>query len=226
MQAAAAAGSESLICTSSCAIYGDSDALPLVESSVPRPMSPYAASKLANEAYAAGFRVFAPRLNTVGLRFFNTFGAWQDAGSGYAAVIPKWIDTLLAGKQPILFGDGGATRDFCHVDNVCQAIWQSAAAGASASGVYNVASEIPTRLDALYDAIVAALKDAGYSRGFPQADYQPWRVGEILHSYGNPKKAKSELNFNVEVSLARRTQAYAAGRVRRAVHGRYVNHRL
>ena len=203
LQGAGAAGVESLIYASSCAVYGDNDALPLRESEEPRPMSPYAASKLANEAYAAGFHVLAPNLSIVGLRFFNIFGAWQDAAGGYAAVIPKWIGLLREGKQPLLFGDGGATRDFCHVHNVCEAIWRSAQAGRSVNGkVFNVASGVATRLDALYALIVQLLREGGMAAELPQPNHQPWRAGEIMHSYGSPDRSAELLNFRCEVALA------------------------
>lgn len=202
LQGAATAGVESLIYASSCSVYGDSDALPLREFEEPIPMSPYAASKLANEVYAAGFHVLAPNLNVVGLRFFNIFGAWQDAAGGYAAVIPKWIGLLRDGKQPLLFGDGSATRDFCHVHNACEAIWRSAEAGSSVNGkVFNVASGIATRLDALYALIVQLLREGGIGAEFPEPNYQPWRSGEILHSYGSPEKSADLINFRCEVAL-------------------------
>ena len=202
LQGAAASGVESLIYASSCAVYGDNDALPLHESEEPRPMSPYAASKLANEVYAAGFHILAPNLNVVGLRFFNIFGAWQDAAGGYAAVIPMWIGLLLNGKQPILFGDGSATRDFCHVHNVCEAIWCAANAGDSVNGkVFNVASGIPIRLDALYSLIVQLLCEVGVSTELPRPTYKPWRTGEIMHSYGSPTKSSELLHFRCEVTL-------------------------
>ena len=117
------AGAGRLVYASSCAVYGDNPHLPLAESGRATPMSPYAATKLANEVYAAGFAGSWRNLGVIGLRFFNIFGAWQDPSGGYAAVIPKWIDAFLSGDQPVLFGDGSAVRDFCHVDNVCEAIW-------------------------------------------------------------------------------------------------------
>lgn len=202
LQAAQAVGAESLIYASSCAVYGDNDTLPLVESFEPRPMSPYAASKLANEAYAKGFRSLDPNLNIIGLRFFNVFGAWQDATGGYAAVIPKWINILLSGKKPVLYGDGSTTRDFCHIENICRAIWQSNTMRTAANGgVFNVASGIPTRLDELYNTIAHTLMCFGLIQNFPRPDYLPLRAGEILHSFGNPSKAAAILDFNVEVTL-------------------------
>jgi UDP-N-acetylglucosamine 4-epimerase len=202
LQCADKAGAKSLVYASSCSIYGDNDKLPLVESEEPRPMNPYAASKLANEAYAAGFRILAPNLSIVGLRFFNIFGAWQDANGSYAAVIPKWIGLLKDGKQPLLFGDGSASRDFCHVQNVCEAIWRSAMAGRSVSGkVFNVASGTATRLDELYALIVRLLREKFLTYDFPEPIYQPWRNGEILHSYGSPTRSADLLDFRCEVAL-------------------------
>ncbi len=202
LQAAADFGAASLVYASSCAVYGDNDALPLAETAEPRPLSPYAASKLSNEAYAGGFDALASHFGVVGLRFFNIFGAWQDAAGGYAAVIPKWIDLLLENKRPIMFGDGSATRDFCHVDNVCEAIRLSAEAGPAAKGrVFNVATGVPTRLDELYGVIVRVLNEAGRVSQFAEPERRPWRTGEILHSHGSPDNAAAVLGFQAKIDL-------------------------
>ena len=112
LEAAAKSEAHALIYASSCAVYGDSFELPLKESQVPNPLSQYAVSKLVNEHYASCYSKLYPELKTVGLRFFNVFGPWQDADSGYAAVIPKWINLLLTGEKPVIYGDGGASRTF------------------------------------------------------------------------------------------------------------------
>lgn len=200
--AAAKAGVSSLVYASSCAVYGDNPALPLSEDAASRPLSPYAATKLANEAYAAGMAIAAPRMTAVGFRFFNIFGAWQDVSGGYAAVIPKWIDLLMSGRPPVIYGDGSATRDYCHVDNVCEAIWRAANRGGPAgSAIFNVGTGVSTRLDTLYQTICRALQDGGVRGELPAPTYEPARDGEIRQSVADTTKAATELGFRAAVDL-------------------------
>ena len=101
----------------SSSTYGDSPDLPKVEHVIGNPLSPYAVTKLANELYA---NVFASSYNlkTVGLRYFNIFGKRQDPNGAYAAVIPKWVASILNKEDVFINGDGKTTRDFCYIDNV------------------------------------------------------------------------------------------------------------
>jgi UDP-N-acetylglucosamine 4-epimerase len=200
--AAAEAGVSSLVYASSCAVYGDNPALPLSERAAPRPLSPYAASKLANEAYAAGMAVTAPHMSVAGLRFFNVFGAWQDAAGGYAAVVPKWIGLLMAGQAPVLYGDGSATRDFCHVDNVCEAVWRAAdRQPGGGHEVFNVGTGVSTRLDTLYAAIRRTLAAGGVEGPLPAPRLEPAREGEIRQSVADIAKAADGLGFRATVGL-------------------------
>lgn len=215
IQEASKAGTNRLVYASSCAVYGDNDALPLKEDSELRPMSPYSSSKLANEAYASGFAVVAPELTMTGLRFFNIFGAWQDAAGGYAAVIPKWIGLLMEGREPVLFGDGSATRDFCHVDNVCEAISLAAERDPQSSNpVFNIATGVAKPLGTLYETIVSALRDHGVDVQHREPRKEPPRPGEILHSHGSPDRAEEVLGFRPKIGLdegLRRTLAQEYG---------------
>jgi UDP-N-acetylglucosamine 4-epimerase len=201
-QAAARTGVSSLVFASSCAVYGDNPAFPLSEDAEPRPLSPYAAAKLANEAYAAGMALAAPRMATVGLRFFNIFGAWQNAAGGYAAVIPRWIERLMEGMPPVLYGDGAATRDFCHIDNVCEAIWRAADRNMVTHGaIYNVGTGVSTRLDALYRLICEMLQQAGLKREFPVPVREAPRAGDIRYSVADTAKAEAGLGFRATIAL-------------------------
>ncbi len=196
-------GVSSFVYASSCAVYGDNPALPLSEDAVPRPLSPYAATKLANEVYGAGMAVTAPDMKAVGLRFFNIFGPWQDATSGYAAVIPRWIDLLMAGEAPVIFGDGSATRDFCYVGNVCEAIWQAAGLKRqTAPAVFNVGTGVPTRLDTLYETIWSALADGGVQSVLPRPRQEPARDGEILQSFAEMSQTDAVLGVGPRIGLA------------------------
>ena len=200
--AAARAGVSSFVYASSCAVYGNNLALPLSEDTALCPLSPYAATKLANEVYAAGMAAGAPQMTPVGLRFFNIFGAWQDAAGGYAAVIPKWIGLLLSGQSPVLYGDGSTTRDFCHIDNVCEAFVRAADKGAGTGpAVFNVGTGAATRLDTLYAMICQKLRDGGFNRTLPAITREPARDGEVRQSVADTTKASEGLGFRAMIDL-------------------------
>ena len=130
LEAARTAGVRRLVFASSSSVYGDTG-LPKREAQVPQPKSPYAASKLAAEAYCQAYsRVFD--LSTIALRYFNVFGPWQDPASEYAAVIPKFIRLAMRGESLPVHGDGLQSRDFTYVDNVVDANLVAADANAEA----------------------------------------------------------------------------------------------
>ena len=129
-------GVKKIVYASSSSVYGDTPLLPKREDMDPHPLSPYAVSKLTGEHY---LRVFSDLygIETVALRYFNVFGPRQDPNSEYAAVIPKFITKILNHKSPVIFGDGGQTRDFSYVKDVVQA--NIRAMESNAQGVFNVA---------------------------------------------------------------------------------------
>jgi nucleoside-diphosphate-sugar epimerase len=131
--AARDAGVRRLVYASSSSVYGDTPELPKHEEMPVSPRSPYAASKLAGEAYCRGFARVYP-LQTVCLRFFNVFGPHQDPASQYAAVVPRFITRMLAGLPAEVTGDGQQTRDFTFVANAVEACRRAAAAGPEAVG--------------------------------------------------------------------------------------------
>jgi UDP-glucose 4-epimerase len=120
LQAARLAGAKRLVYSASSSAYGDTPVLPKIETMTPSPKSPYAVTKLVGEYYC---RVYAEvyGLSTVCLRYFNVFGPRQNPNSQYAAVIPAFVDSLLKGQSPRIYGDGEQTRDFCFVQNVVKA---------------------------------------------------------------------------------------------------------
>ncbi|MCP1392897.1 MAG: SDR family oxidoreductase [Methanothrix harundinacea] len=135
--AARDSGADRVVFASSAAVYGDSPILPKREDMRPEPKSPYAASKLAGEGFCLAFNeVYGMR--NVALRYFNVYGPRQDPASEYAAVIPKFVSAYLAGKAPVIFGDGVQTRDFVYVQDVVRA--NILASEGSVPGVYNIAS--------------------------------------------------------------------------------------
>jgi UDP-N-acetylglucosamine 4-epimerase len=200
---AAQAGVARLVYASSCAVYGDSDHLPLTEEAAARPLSPYAVSKLANEHYAEALRLRYPDLDAIGLRFFNIYGPWQDHRGGYAAVIPRWIDACLRQERPVVFGDGSASRDFCFVRDLAEVIEKAGRNGAAGPHrIFNVASGRQTSLRQLYEAIVAALAARGVAPPGSGPLHQPWRAGDIVHSGGSVARLREGLGIVPGTDLA------------------------
>lgn len=196
-----------VVYASSCAVYGDSARLPLTEDQPAQPLSPYAASKLANEAYAASFaRSYG--LEMVGLRYFNVFGPRQDPHGAYAAVIPLWTAAMIRNQPVRIFGDGSTTRDFCHVANVVQAnlLAATASLGASLHDVFNVAAGDRTSLGELFEMLrVALLPDFPHLKSF-RAIHEDFRPGDIRHSQADVAKARRLLGYVPTHSVARGLQ--------------------
>lgn len=194
--AAKDAGVKRFVYASSSAVYGDTPDHPQVEERLGRPLSPYAASKTTNETYAVAFQM-SYGLQSVGLRYFNVFGRRQDPAGAYAAVIPRWIASLLKGERCRIFGDGETTRDFCHVANVVQAnLLAATVEDAGATGqAYNVACAESVTLNKLFEMMRdrLALHDARFSLAVPQ--YDPFRPGDIRFSCASIEKARRMLRF-------------------------------
>ena len=196
LEAARHAGVRRVVYAASSAAYGDEPTLPKVETMPPAPISPYGATKLAGEvAMQVYARAFG--LETVCLRYFNVFGPRQDPKSEYAAVIPKFITSALAGNQPRIFGDGKQSRDFCHIDNVVEANFAAAGADAGrASGrVFNVGCGESIDLN----RVVALIGDILGKK--LEAVHEPERAGDIKHSWGDVSAARAALGFRASVSF-------------------------
>lgn len=181
---------------SSSAVYGDTPEHPQHENRLGRPLSPYAASKATNETYALAFQM-SYGLQTIGLRYFNVFGRRQDPAGAYAAVIPRWIASLLRGERCRIFGDGETTRDFCYVANVIQAnLLAATVTDPDATGeAYNVACAESVTLNQLFYIMRArlALNDPHFLNAVPQFD--PFRPGDIRYSCASIEKARRMLSF-------------------------------
>lgn len=181
---------ERVVLSSSSAVYGNTDQLPSREDHVPKPTSPYALSKLADEHY---FRLFYELygLRTYALRYFNVFGPRQNPRSQYAAVVPLFIEALLADAHPTIFGDGTQTRDFLHVSDVVRANLACIdAPDAAAGGVFNVAWG--TRLS-INDLAHMMMRVFGVSRDII---YAPPREGDIKDSQADISLAQNVLGWN------------------------------
>jgi UDP-N-acetylglucosamine 4-epimerase len=194
--AARDAGARRVVYASSSSVYGDHAALPKVEDAIGRPLSPYAASKLADELYAGAF-AGAYGLEPVGLRYFNVFGPRQDPDGPYAAVMPRWFTALLRGEEVVIHGDGETSRDFCHVENVVQANLLAATATdpAALGTVYNVACGERTTLSELFLAIRAEVARFRPEAAQARPRMAPFRPGDVRHSLASIERARSRLGY-------------------------------
>jgi nucleoside-diphosphate-sugar epimerase len=183
------------VCASSSSVYGAaSGTAPKCEGDPAVPISPYATAKLAGELYARTFHgVFG--LDTVTLRYFNVFGPRQDPKSQYAAVIPRFINAILAGEQPVIYGDGEQSRDFTYVANVVRANVLAMDTAGVAGKVYNIACGARVTLNRL----VWELRD------LVGLDFEPIyatsRSGDVRHSLADLSLARRELGYAPTVLL-------------------------
>ncbi len=190
-----------VVYASSSAVYGDDPRATKIEPQIGRSLSPYGASKLMDEIYARQFFEHYG-LENVGLRYFNVFGPRQNPTGGYAAVIPQWITALVRGGECVIHGDGGITRDFCHVANVVQANLLAATSRnrAALGEVFNVALGGSTTLAGLYESIAARVAAV---TGIPAKPvrYGPPRAGDIQHSAADIAAIRRGLDFDPEVGV-------------------------
>jgi UDP-glucose 4-epimerase len=188
LEAARAAGTRRMVYASSSSVYGETPALPKTEDLPLSPKAPYGVSKLAAEYYC---RVYSQvyGLETVSLRYFNVFGPRQHPDSEYAAAIPRFLRRMMAGKRPILYGDGEQSRDFTAVENVVAANLLAAESLQAAGEVVNVACGRPSSLNQLVAWMNRLL-------GTDLAPiYEPPRPADIRHSYASIERAERLLGF-------------------------------
>jgi len=180
----------------SSSTYGDHPGLPKVEDVIGKPLSPYAVTKLVNEQYADVF-ARAYGFKTIGLRYFNIFGAHQDPNGAYAAVVPKWTSAMIHNEPVYINGDGETSRDFCYIANTVQAnlLAATAAHPDAANQVYNVAVGDRTTLNDLFEAIRATLEPRfPHLKGFTPT-YRDFRAGDVRHSLADISKARRLLGY-------------------------------
>ena len=185
----------------SSSTYGDHPGLPKVEENIGNPLSPYAVTKYVNELYADVFaRSYG--FKAIGLRYFNVFGQRQDPNGAYAAVIPKWTASMIAGDDVFINGDGETSRDFCFIENTVQAnILAATAADEAKNQVYNVAVGDRTTLNDLYAAIQVALLENSINYKKP-AVYSEFRAGDVRHSQASIAKIQQALGYAPEYPIA------------------------
>jgi nucleoside-diphosphate-sugar epimerase len=197
LQAAKSAGVKRVVYSASSSAYGERPALPKVETMAPDPRSPYAAAKLAGEAYLTAFSA-SYGLDTASLRYFNIFGPRQNPNSAYAAVIAAFAKAILAGKPPTIFGDGEQSRDFTFVHNAVHANLLAARHEKPIMGdVLNVACGQRVSLNQLAPMMCQLL---GRSDLTPR--YGPERAGDVRHSLADLSHIKNVLGYEPIVDLA------------------------
>lgn len=193
LEASLRSGVRRVVLASSSAVYGEREG-PVSEDEAGDPLSPYAASKRAMES-AAGVYAAAYGLPTVSLRYFNVYGPRQPSNSPYAAVIPRFIEALLQGKSPVIFGDGQQSRDFAYVEDVVSCNLLAAHADPPVSGVFNVGGGGSITINELAALLVEMIP------GGKPPEYGPPRPGDIRHSRADLGKIQERLNFQPETEL-------------------------
>src|SRR4051794_11812046 len=195
--AARDASAKRFVYAASSSTYGDHPGLPKVEDAIGRPLSPYAVTKYVDELYADVFaRCY--EIETMGLRYFNVFGPRQDPEGAYAAVVPKWIASLIKGEDVFINGDGETSRDFCYVANAVQANLLSATAQepVAVNQVYNVAVGERTSLNDLYRMLRDVLTPVCRNLQDRRPVYREFRAGDVRHSLADIGKAKRTLGYS------------------------------
>lgn len=185
-------GVRRFVFASSSSVYGNTQEKVKVETLPLRPLSPYAVSKLAGEAYTVVFsKVYG--LETVALRYFNVFGPRQDPESMYAAVVPRFAASILAGRSPRIFGDGHQTRDFTFVENVVRANLQSLECPSEACGMaYNIACGRSTSVNDLFRLL---RERAGEDFVKIKPTHEPPQAGDVHDSLASIDAAAEMLGY-------------------------------
>jgi len=204
--AARDAGVRRVVFASSSSVYGDTPTLPKVESMPLSPRSPYAATKAAGEAYVSAFQA-AFGLEGVALRFFNVYGPRQSARSQYAAVVPRFVEAMEAGRPPTIYGDGLQTRDFSYVGDVVDAVVRAATAPRAPGEVMNVGGGGPAT--SVLD-LAATIADVLGFRGSPI--HEPPRPGDVRDSLADVGRARHVLGWAPTTTLGEGVARIVAAR--------------
>lgn len=190
-----------LILASSAAVYGDALHMPLHEDALGKCLSPYAESKLANEEsvrsrHDAGWQALA-------LRFFNVYGSGQRSAGAYSAVIPAFVERLCNGEAPTIFGTGGQTRDFVHVDDVAKLMLRLATDqwNGTKRPVYNVGSGQGVSLVELLRTLKELFQGLGHEGGDVHPNHDLARPGDITHSVADTQAIAQDLEWHATIAL-------------------------
>jgi len=194
--AARDSGIKRFVYASSSSVYGDEPGLPKVEDVIGSFLSPYAVTKYVNELYAQQFALHYG-LEAIGLRYFNVFGPRQDPEGAYAAVIPKWIASMIQGETVYINGTGETSRDFCFVENVVQMNILAATTDnpAAVNQAYNVAVNSRTSLNELFELLRSRLAPKFAHLHDFNPVYRDFRAGDVMHSQADVKKATELVGY-------------------------------
>lgn len=192
--AARSAGVRRVVVASSAAVYGESDALPLKESTPTQSLSPYAASKRTDEIYAQMYTQ-AFGLDVVALRYFNVYGPRQRPDSMYAAAVPIFVHRFLEGKPVTVFGDGGQSRDLINVRDVVHANLIASEHEDAPGKIFNVCTGQETRLLDLLEVLFDLFPDV------QEPEFVEPRPGDIYRSVGSAELIAQSIGFRAEVTL-------------------------
>jgi UDP-glucose 4-epimerase len=195
-----------VVFASSSSVYGDTPTLPKKEDMIPNPQSPYAVNKLAGEYYCRVFNTVY-KLPTICLRYFNVYGPRQNPNSQYAAVIPKFLKSILTDQSPVIFGDGEQSRDFTFVKDVVTA--NILAAESEITGIFNIGEGKGITLNKLTKLMLVLLKKTDI-----RAIYQRERPGDVKHSLADITKAASfgyKPQYDVENGLKETIRSIVIG---------------
>jgi UDP-glucose 4-epimerase len=184
LEAARRAGGAHVVVASSSSVYGSNPTLPKHEDLATRPLSPYAASKLAGESYALAY-ASSYGLPTLAFRFFNVFGPLQAAGHAYAAVVPAFVSAALAGEPLVIHGDGHQSRDFTFVDTVTAVLADAVVRTVTSTSPVNLAFGTRTTLLELIAAIESRL---GRSVA---CEHVERRAGDVDHSQASNERLRA-----------------------------------
>lgn len=188
-------GVRRFVYAASSSAYGDQPVLPKVETMRTDPLSPYAVAKLTGELYCRAFNnVYG--LETMSLRYFNVFGPRQNPASAYSGVISRFIDALMRGLKPVIYGDGEHSRDFTYISNVVDANIKAAESAKGVGETMNVANGDRITLNQLLEVLKKIT-------GSPDtvADYQPARRGDVKDSQADNRRAVECLGYSERVGL-------------------------
>ena len=202
LDAAQRAGVRRVVYAGSSSAYGDSPVLPKVEKHRGNPLSPYAVTKFVGELYCSVFSSLHG-METICLRYFNVFGPRQDPDGVYAAVIPKFIQSMMRHEEPTVFGDGEQTRDFTHVNNVVDAniLAMTTVDENAINQTYNIAAGQRTSVNQLFDFLKELLSDFDQEIGSLNMIHTEPRLGDIPHSTASIEKAKEILGYNPTIDV-------------------------
>lgn len=194
LDAAKNAGVRRFVMASSSSVYGDTEEFPIHEGMKTDPLSPYAVSKLICEFYCQLYWK-AYGLDTVVLRYFNVFGPRQDPDSEYSAVIPRFVQAMVHGVSPHIYGDGLQSRDFTYVNDVVQANMAAATSAYAPGQVMNIACGSRWSLLELLNNLETIIK----CRSHPV--FETARLGDVKHSQACIEKAKELMAFVPETEF-------------------------